>query len=103
MTTPRPAQARAGRSPAWLRPAAASGGHYASFKLLALIGLPRLARGSARTHWRRLHQVDNVFVAGGSVLPANGGFNPVLTILAVAFRAGEHIARTWKGAGVRQV
>ncbi len=44
-----------------------------------------------------------MFVAGGSVLPANGGFNPVLTILAVAFRAGEHIARTWKGAGVRQV
>jgi choline dehydrogenase-like flavoprotein len=33
----------------------------------------------------------------GSVHVTNGGFNPVLTIMAIAYRAGEHIARTHKG------
>jgi choline dehydrogenase-like flavoprotein len=36
---------------------------------------------------------DNLFVADASLHPTNGGFNPVLTILALAFRNGEHIAR----------
>lgn len=35
---------------------------------------------------------DNLFVADGSLHPTNGGFNPVLTIMALAFRCGEHIA-----------
>jgi choline dehydrogenase-like flavoprotein len=25
----------------------------------------------------------------------NGGFNPVLTIMALAFRAAEHVVRAW--------
>jgi hypothetical protein len=25
----------------------------------------------------------------------NGGFNPVLTIMALAFRTAEHIAQSW--------
>jgi len=49
----------------------------------------------------RLHDVDNVFVADGSVHPTNGAFNPVLTILANAYRVGEHIVKTWKGTGFR--
>jgi choline dehydrogenase-like flavoprotein len=36
---------------------------------------------------------DNLFVADASLHPTNGGFNPVLTILALAFRNGEHIAQ----------
>lgn len=35
---------------------------------------------------------DNLFVCDGSLHPTNGGFNPVLTILALAFRTAEHIA-----------
>jgi choline dehydrogenase-like flavoprotein len=35
---------------------------------------------------------DNLFVADGSLHPTNGGFNPVLTIMALAFRNAEHIA-----------
>jgi choline dehydrogenase-like flavoprotein len=35
---------------------------------------------------------DNFFVCDGSLHPTNGGFNPVLTILALAFRTAEHIA-----------
>jgi choline dehydrogenase-like flavoprotein len=35
---------------------------------------------------------DNLFVCDGSLHPTNGGFNPVLTILALAFRTAQHIA-----------
>jgi choline dehydrogenase-like flavoprotein len=44
-----------------------------------------------------LHEVENVYVVDGSVHVTNGGFNPVLTIMALAFRAGRHIASAHKG------
>ena len=43
----------------------------------------------------RVHGHDNLYVGDGSVHVTNGGFNPVLTIMALAFRTGEHIARSW--------
>jgi choline dehydrogenase-like flavoprotein len=49
----------------------------------------------------RIHDVDNVFVVDASVHVTNGGFNPVLTIMALAFRAGEHIVKEWQGGGLR--
>jgi choline dehydrogenase-like flavoprotein len=36
---------------------------------------------------------ENVFVVDASLHVTNGGFNPVLTILALAFRSAEHIAK----------
>ena|ERR1700752_4857686 len=45
--------------------------------------------------WGRVHGHDNLFLADGSVHVTNGGFNPVLTILALAFRTAEHIAQSW--------
>jgi choline dehydrogenase-like flavoprotein len=44
----------------------------------------------------RIHDMDNVYVVDGSVHVTNGGFNPVLTIMAIAFRAGRYIASTHK-------
>lgn len=44
----------------------------------------------------RVHDVENIFVADGSVHVTNGGFNPALTILANAYRTGEYIAKNWK-------
>jgi choline dehydrogenase-like flavoprotein len=41
----------------------------------------------------RVHGYDNLYVADGSVHVTNGGFNPVLTIMALAFRTAEHVAR----------
>ena len=41
----------------------------------------------------RVHGYDNLFVADGSVHATNGGFNPVLTIMALAFRTADHVAR----------
>jgi choline dehydrogenase-like flavoprotein len=44
----------------------------------------------------QVHDADNVFVADGSVLVTNGGFNPVLTIMALAFRTGEYIVNHFR-------
>jgi choline dehydrogenase-like flavoprotein len=41
----------------------------------------------------RVHDLQNVYVVDASVNVTNGGFNPVLTILANAFRVGEKIAK----------
>jgi choline dehydrogenase-like flavoprotein len=48
----------------------------------------------------RLHDVDNVYVIDASVHVTNGGFNPVLTIMATAYRAAERIVQARKGRGV---
>jgi choline dehydrogenase-like flavoprotein len=44
----------------------------------------------------RVHDVDNVYVIDGSVHVTNGGFNPALTILAVAYYASDNLIKTWK-------
>jgi choline dehydrogenase-like flavoprotein len=49
----------------------------------------------------KLHDVDNVFVIDASVHVNNGGFNPVLTIMAIAYYASDFIKRTWRGGGLR--
>jgi choline dehydrogenase-like flavoprotein len=41
----------------------------------------------------RIHDVDNIYVVDGSVHVNNGGFNPSLTIQAIAYMASEKIAR----------
>ena len=49
----------------------------------------------------QLHDVDNVFVIDSSVHVTNGGFNPVLTIMAIAYFASGGLVRNWKGTGFR--
>ena len=49
----------------------------------------------------RIHDVENVYVIDGSVHVTNGGFNPVLTIMAVAYYAAENLIKARKGAGGR--
>jgi choline dehydrogenase-like flavoprotein len=39
----------------------------------------------------RVHGHDNLWVMDGSVHVTNGGFNPVLSILALAYRSAEHL------------
>ncbi len=41
----------------------------------------------------RIHDMDNVYVVDGSVHVTNGGFNPSLTIQAIAYRASAAIRR----------
>jgi choline dehydrogenase-like flavoprotein len=44
----------------------------------------------------RLHDIDNVYVISGAVHVTNGGFNPVLTIMALAYWVSERIKKDWK-------
>jgi len=43
----------------------------------------------------RIHQTPNLFVADASLHVTNGGFNPALTIMAMAYRIGDYIASEW--------
>jgi choline dehydrogenase-like flavoprotein len=58
-------------------------------------------RSSVVTPDCRLHDIDNVFVIDGSVHVTNGGFNPALTIMAVAYKASNALVRNWKGTAFR--
>ncbi len=49
----------------------------------------------------QIHDVDNVFVIDSSVHVTNGGFNPALTIMAIAYYASEALLRNWKGTQFR--
>jgi len=49
----------------------------------------------------QIHDVDNLFVIDASVHVTNGGFNPVLTIMANAYRASDMLVRNWKGTKFR--
>lgn len=50
-------------------------------------------RTSVTDEWGRVHAHDNLFVVDGSLHVTNGGFNPVLTIMALAFRSADYIAQ----------
>ncbi len=58
-------------------------------------------RGSVVNKDCQVHDVDNVFVIDASVHVTNGGFNPVLTIMAVAYMASDSLVRDWKGSRFR--
>jgi choline dehydrogenase-like flavoprotein len=57
-------------------------------------------RTSVVDKYCRVHDVDNLYVIDGSVHVTNGGFNPVLTIMAMAYRASQRIVNGWKGRAV---
>ena len=49
-----------------------------------------------------VHDIDNLYVIDGSVHVTNGGFNPVLTIMANRLPSRPtHRERSWKGTKVR--
>ena len=56
---------------------------------------------SVTNRYGQIHDIDNLFVADGSLHVTNGGFNPALTIMALGYWVGGHIAREWKGSRFR--
>lgn len=50
---------------------------------------------SVTDRWGRVHAHDNLFVVDGSLHVTNGGFNPVLTIMAMAYRCAEYIGKAF--------
>lgn len=98
------AHAMIGKAEAWLREAGArrtwrrqpspglSGGQHQA-------GTCRMGndpKTSVVDKFCRIHDMDNVYVVDGSVHVTNGGFNPVLTILAIAYYASDNLVKTWK-------
>jgi choline dehydrogenase-like flavoprotein len=47
----------------------------------------------------RVHDIENLFIAGSSVFPTAGHANPTLTLVALAFRLAEHVKTTLSKAG----
>ena len=61
-----------------------------------LLGTCRMGNDPATSvidKYHRSHDVRNLFVCDGSSLVTSGRGQPTMTIQALAFRAGEHIAR----------
>ena len=54
-------------------------------------------KSSVTNRYGQLHEIDNLFVADGSLNVTNGGFNPALTIMALGYWVGGYIAREWQG------
>lgn len=52
-------------------------------------------RTSVTDAWGRVHGHANLLVADGALHVTNGGFNPVLTIMALAFRVSARLLRDW--------
>ena len=51
---------------------------------------------SVTDRFGRVHETPNVFVSDASLHVTNGGFNPALTIMALGYWVGEHIAEEWQ-------
>jgi choline dehydrogenase-like flavoprotein len=66
---------------------------------LHLLGTCRMGNNPATSvvdKYHRCHDVPNLFLCDGSSLVTSGRGQPTMTIQALAFRAGEHIARLAK-------
>lgn len=59
------------------------------------------SKTSVVNRYGQAHDVDNLFIADGSVLVTNGGFNPSLTIQALAYWTSDYIVRQWRGSRFR--
>ena len=46
---------------------------------------------------QRLHEVENVYLAGASVFPTSGCANPTFTLVALSIRLAEHLAQAFEG------
>ena len=51
---------------------------------------------SVTDKYGRVHEVDNLFIADGSLHVTNGAFNPVLTIMALGYWVSDYIIKEWK-------
>ncbi len=52
---------------------------------------------SVTNKYGQLHEIDNIFVADGSLHVTNGGFNPALTIFTMGYWVSDYIKKEWNG------
>ncbi len=53
---------------------------------------------SVTNKYGQVHDIDNLFIADGSLCVTNGGFNPALTIMALGYYVGDYIVKNWNGS-----
>jgi choline dehydrogenase-like flavoprotein len=56
---------------------------------------------SVTNKFGQVHQIDNLFIADGSLNVTNGGFNPALTIMALGYWVSAGIKKAWNGSKFR--
>lgn len=54
---------------------------------------------SVTNRFGQTHDIDNLFIADGSLHVTNGGFNPVLTIMALGYWVSAYIINHWTRSG----
>lgn len=52
---------------------------------------------SVTNRFGQVHDIENLFISDASLHVTNGGFNPVLTIMAMGYWVGGHIRARWNG------
>ena len=60
------------------------------------MGVARMSsnpRDGVTNRWGQAHDIDNLFVSDGSLFSTSAAANPTLTIVALAIRQADHIAR----------
>ena len=80
----------AGAQETWTMPVVES---TIGFHLLGTCRMGDDPRTSVVDRYHRAHDVRNLFICDGSSFVTGGRGQPTMTIQALAFRAGEHIAR----------
>ena len=50
--------------------------------------------------WGRSHDVKNLFVSDGSVMTTGAAANPTLTIVSLAIRQAEYLAKELKNGNI---
>jgi choline dehydrogenase-like flavoprotein len=79
----------AGAQQAWKGPVAEARG---SPHLLGTCRMGNDSTTSVVDRYHRTHDIPNLFICDGSSFVTSGRGQPTMTIQALAFRAGEHIA-----------
>lgn len=49
--------------------------------------------------WGFSHEVPNLGILSGSVMPTHGARNPTLTLQALSWRTADHLVKSWKSIG----
>jgi len=71
-----------------------SGGLPTGFHIMGGMMMGADPRSSVSDTYGRVHGLDNVYIADGSVFVTSGAHNPTNTIMAVALRNMRHLAGT---------
>jgi choline dehydrogenase-like flavoprotein len=73
-------------------PGELAAGQASTAHIMGTARMGRDARKSVVDAFGRAHEVENLFLADGSVFVSSGGFNPTNTIMALSLRMARHIA-----------